>query len=82
VDLWNVSLARPDLSADRLAAVASFTEVVHGLSEILGKSSPPILPESETRCDRPLDFRRGSAGDRESAFSAGLCCRSDAKVAR
>jgi hypothetical protein len=43
VELSTVSLARPELAADRLAAAASFTEVGHSLSEILGKKLTAYL---------------------------------------
>jgi hypothetical protein len=39
----NASVARPDLSADRVAAAASLGELVRGLGEILGKKLTAYL---------------------------------------
>jgi len=56
VDLRNASVARPELAADRAAATASFDELVHGLSEILGKKLTSYLAGA-----RDLDAIDGSA---------------------
>jgi hypothetical protein len=43
VELSSVSLARPDLAADRLAATVPSTEIAHGLSETLGNKLTAYL---------------------------------------